>query len=184
MFNNAGTVLNTVDESFGEGCPPMTEWRERPWHPAATMKSGRMFFSDAETGDFFSEFQVGDVRPDPGPSDEFRYCSAHMGMAIMDIRRDLLVNAWYTGGVDVIDFTDPENLKEIAWYDIAGVGTAGSDNWSAYPYVGPRLKNGGTPIYASDGVHVPSTGRGFEVFRFGKRAADTTRDHLNPQTMD
>ena len=183
MFNNDGTVLNTVDESFGEGCPPMTEWRERPWHPAATMKSGRMFFSDAETGDFFSEFQVGDVRPDPGPSDQFRYCSAHMGMAIMDIRRDLLVNAWYTGGVDVIDFTDPENLKEIAYYDIAGVGTDGSDNWSAYPYVGPRFKNGGTPIYASDGVHVPPNGRGFEVFRFGKRAGPS-RDHLNPQTMD
>jgi hypothetical protein len=184
MFNNDGTVLNTVDESFGEGCPPMTTYAPRPWNPAGGVhKTGRMFFSDTETGEFFSEFQVGDLRPDPGPSDEFRYCSAHMGMAIMDIRRDLLVNAWYTGGVDVIDFTDPENLKEIAYYDIAGVGTAGSDNWSAYPYVGPRFKNGGTPIYASDGVHVPPTGRGFEVFRFGKRAGPS-RDHLNPQTMD
>ncbi len=48
------------------------------------------------------------------------YCSAHMGMAVMDIGKDLLVNAWYTGGVDVINFTDPKRLKEIAWYDIAG----------------------------------------------------------------
>ena len=36
----------------------------------------------------------------------------------MDIRKDLLVNAWYTGGVNVIDFTNPEKLREIAWYDI------------------------------------------------------------------
>ena len=185
MFNNDGTVLNTVDESFGEGCPPMTEWRERPWHPAATMKSGRMFFSDTETGEFFSEFQVGDVRPDPGPSDEFRYCSAHMGMAVMDIRKDLLVNAWYTGGVDVINFTNPRKLKEIAWYDIAGVGTAGSDNWSAYPYVGPDIRGrNGIPVYASDGVHVPPTGRGFQVFRANVPEPNVTRDHLNPQTMD
>ena len=48
------------------------------------------------------------------------YCSAHMGMAVMDIGKDLLVNAWYTGGVDVINFTNPEKLKEIAWYDITG----------------------------------------------------------------
>ncbi len=34
MFNNDGTVLNTVDESFGEGCPPMTTYAPRPWNPA------------------------------------------------------------------------------------------------------------------------------------------------------
>ena len=183
MFNNDGTVLNTVDESFGAGCPPMTAYQPRPWNPAGgTHKTGRMFFSDTATGAFFSEFQVGDVRPDADPR---AYCSAHMGMAIMDIRRDLLVNAWYTGGVDVIDFSDPENLEEIAWYDIAGPAWEGSDNWSAYPYVGPRFKaRGGTPIYASDGVHNPPTGRGFVVFRFGKAAAQMQRDHLNPQTMD
>ena len=53
------------------------------------------------------------------------YCSAHMGMAVMDIGKDLLVNAWYTGGVDVINFTNPKKLKEIAWYDIAGASLAG-----------------------------------------------------------
>ena len=29
----------------------------------------------------------------------------HMGMQVMGIERDLLVNAWYTGGADVIDFS-------------------------------------------------------------------------------
>ena len=33
-----------------------------------------------------------------------------MGMAVMDIRMDLLVNAWYTGGVDVINH-QPEQLE-------------------------------------------------------------------------
>ena len=31
-------------------------------------------------GNFLSEFHVGDLRPDPGPTE---YCSAHMGMAVM-----------------------------------------------------------------------------------------------------
>ena len=189
MFNNAATVVNWVDESFGAGCPPMTQWVARPWHPASVEKTGKMFFSDVATGDFLSEFQIGDLRPDPDPA---AYCSAHMGMAVMDIDRDLLVNAWYTGGVDVIDFTEPRRLKEIAYYDIAGGGPSGSDNWSAYPYVGPRFVAGkgakkgraGVPVYASDGVHTPPTGRGLLVFRTLIEQPSQARDHLNPQTMD
>jgi hypothetical protein len=181
MFNNDGDVLNTVDESFGTGCPPMSNWQARAWHPAATMKTGRMFFSDTETGEFFSEFQVGDIRPDTAPS----YCSAHMGMAVMDIGKDLLVNAWYTGGVDVINFSNPRKLKEIAWYDIRGQGFAGSDNWSAYPYTGPDIRGkNGIAVYASDGVAAPGNGRGFVTFRANIPEPNRTRAFLNPQTMD
>jgi hypothetical protein len=141
-----------------------------------------MFFSDTETGAFFSEFQVGDLRPDPAPS---AYCSAHMGMAVMGIKQDLLVNAWYTGGVDIIDFTRPTRLREIAYYDIAGPGPAGSDNWSAYPYQGPRFRRGpGVPIYASDGVHTPDSARGLVVFQPHIGRPSQIFDHLNPQTMD
>jgi hypothetical protein len=185
MFNNDGTVVNWVDESFGTGCPTMTTWQPRPWNPAGgTHKTGRMFFSDMETGEFLSEFHVGDLRPDPAAS---AYCSAHMGMAVMGIKRDLLVNAWYTGGVDVIDFTDPTRLREIAYYDIAGPGPQGSDNWSAYPYTGPMFRRGpGIPVYASDGVRTPDSARGMEVFRtlVEKPALGARVDHLNPQTMD
>ena len=155
MFNNAGTVVNWVDESFAspprgegfedEGCPRMTHWRARDWHPAGVHKTGRMFFSALGSGAFLSEFQIGDLRPDPSAG---AYCSAHMGMAVVGVNRDLLVNAWYTGGVDVIDFTRPRALREIAYYDIAGAGSLGSDNWSAYPYTGspgPFLNLG--PVY-------------------------------------
>ena len=47
MFNNDGTVVNWVDESFGSGCPTMTTYKPRPWNPAGgTHKTGRMFFTD------------------------------------------------------------------------------------------------------------------------------------------
>jgi hypothetical protein len=180
MFNNAGTVVNWVDESFGSGCPTMTTYQSRPWNPAGGIhKTGKMFFTDME-GNFLSEFHVGDLRPDPGPTE---YCSAHMGMAVMGIKRDLLVNAWYTGGVDVIDFTKPTKLKEIAYYD----PQRDSGTWSAYPYTGPLFqRGGGIPVYASDGVENNAIAQGMVVYRtrIQKPNRRNRVDHLNPQTMD
>jgi hypothetical protein len=101
------------------------------------------------------------------------------------VHKDLLVNAWYMGGVDVIDFTNPRAPKEVAFYDLAPFGPTGSDNWSAYAYQGPRFKTGpGVPVYASDGVHNPNSARGFVVFRARVGRPNATVDHLNPQTMD
>jgi hypothetical protein len=179
MFDNEGEVVNLVDESFGSGCPTMTTYQSRPWNPAGgTHKTGRMFFSDME-GNFLSEFHVGDLRPNPGATE---YCSAHMGMAVMGIDRDLLVNAWYTGGVDVIDFTDAAQLAEVAYYDPA----RDSGTWSAYPYMGPTFKRGpGIPVYASDGVENNAIAQGMVVYRALLQKVGSHRfDHLNPQTMD
>jgi hypothetical protein len=180
MFNNDGTVVNWVDESFDAvGCPNMTPYLPRPWNPAGgTHKTGRMFFTDIE-GNFLSEFHVGDLRPDPG---ETEYCSAHMGMAVMGIKRDLLVNAWYTGGTDVIDFSTPTRLKEIAYFD----PQRDSGTWSAYPYTGPMFKNGpGIPVYTSDGVENNEIAQGMVVYRaILPKPGSHVVDHLNPQTME
>jgi hypothetical protein len=140
-----------------------------------------MFFVDGGTGSFLSEFQVGDLRPEPGA-----YCSAHMGLPVANFNRDLLVNAWYMGGVDVINFSDPRAPREIAFYDMAPFGPTGSDNWSAYSYVGPRFRRGpGIPVYASDGVHNPDSARGFVVFRANVgKGGGRALDHLNPQTQE
>ena len=166
MFNNDGNRVNWVDESFGGGCPTMTNVQPAAVEPGRrnATRPGRMFFTDME-GNFLSEFHVGDMRPDPGPSE---YCSAHMGMAVMGIKRDLLVNAWYTGGVDVIDFTKPTRLKEIAYYD----PVRNSGTWSAYPYTGPMFKTGpGIPVYASDGVTNNALAQGMVVYRTIDREA-------------
>jgi hypothetical protein len=180
MFDNDAETVNWVDESFGTGCPTMTTYNPRPWNPAGgTHKTGRMFFSDME-GNFLSEFHVGDRRPDPRAGE---YCSAHMGMAVMGIKRDLLVNAWYTGGADVIDFTRPTRLREIAFYD----PVRQSGTWSAYPYTGPLFKRGGgQPVYASDGVTNNAEAQGMVVYRTRVQRPNRRNlvDHLNPQTMD
>jgi LVIVD repeat len=180
MFDNEGEVVNWVDESFGSGCPPMTTYQPRPWNPTGgTHKTGRMFFSDLE-GNFLSEFHVGDLRPDPSAGE---YCSAHMGMAIPGINDDLLVNAWYTGGVNVIDFSDASKPREVAFYD----PQRNSGTWSAYPYTGPLYQSGpGIPVYASDGVTNNGQAQGMVVYRtiVQKPGIPNVMDHMNPQTMD
>jgi hypothetical protein len=178
MFDNEAETVNWVDESFGAGCPTRTTYQPRPWNPAGgTHQTGYMYFSDLE-GNYQSRFHVGDVRPDPGPTE---YCSAHMGMAVMGIEDDLLVNAWYTGGADVIDFTDPTNLEEIAYYD----PQRDSGTWSAYPYTGPSFSTGsGVPVYASDGVENNALAQGMVVYRAQIQDPEERVDHLNPQTMD
>jgi hypothetical protein len=69
--------------------PPTTDWAARAWHPAGTHKTGRMFFSDLASGAFLSEFQVEDLRPEPGA-----WCSAHMGCSSWACTR----TSWSTPG--------------------------------------------------------------------------------------
>ena len=107
------------------------------------------------------------------------YCSAHLGNVVPANGRHLLVNAWYTGGVDVIDFTNPRRPREIAFFDRDG------DNWSAYWYeFGSQAVTGRLRIYATDGVEDPAIGNGLQVFdmKTGGRRAGV--DHLNPQTQE
>lgn len=177
-FSNSGDVVNFVDQSFGAGCPPMTQYQARPWNPAGGAHStGRMFFLDVATGELLNEFQVGTVRPDAGAT---AYCSAGRGAVARSIVRDVLVSAWYDGGVNLLDFTNPRHVREIAYYDLASAG----GQRSAYSYSGPSL-TGGHPIYATDGVTSNGNAKGLVVFK--ALVEDIMRfrvGYLNPQTID
>jgi hypothetical protein len=180
-FSWDGSVVNWIDESFGDGCPPETTYQPRAWNPdGGTHDTGRMFFVDAETGEFLSEFMK-------DPRGETAYCSAHLGIPVASTS-NLLVNAWYAGGVNVIDFNDPTNPEEVAWYDVAPHGPTGSDNWSAYWYEGPNQGPDTLTVYASDGVDdapaVTADGRGFNVFRVDMEVDTVPLNRLNPQTQE
>ena len=173
-FSWDGKVVNFIDESFGEGCPPVTPINGVP------SDTGRMFFLDTATGKKLSDFMI--PRAEPGPD---AYCSAHVGNVVRTRDAYLLVNAWYTGGVDVIDFTHPESPTEIAWYDIAAAGESpGSVNWSAYWNEGPRVARDTFPIYGNDLEPNPPSPFGFEVFLTKLGVRTLPLDFLNPQTQE
>lgn len=70
---------------------------------------------------------------------ETENCVAHNGSLIPVPGRDYFVQAWYQGGVSVIDLTDPDRPEEIAYFDrgpwdTESLSMAGS--WSAYYYNG------------------------------------------------
>jgi hypothetical protein len=44
-------------------------------------------------------------------------CVSHNGALVPVPGRDLMVQGWYQGGVDVIDFTDPDKPYEVAFFD-------------------------------------------------------------------
>jgi hypothetical protein len=66
-------------------------------------------------------------------------CVAHNGSLIPVPGRDIEVQAWYQGGVSIMDFTDPAKPFEIAYFDRGPIDpnmlVLGGD-WSAYWYNG------------------------------------------------
>jgi len=84
-------------------------------------------------------------------------CVAHNGSLLPVPGRDLLVQAWYQGGLSIIDFTDSTNPTEIAFYDRGPINVPSATGlnlgglWSTYWYNGNVF---GTEI-----------ARGFDAFR-------------------
>jgi hypothetical protein len=75
----------------------------------------------------------------PAPQTDFENCVAHNGSIIPVPGRDIMVQAWYQGGLSVFDFTDSKNAVEIAYFDR---GPVYADKlviggfWSTYYYNG------------------------------------------------
>jgi hypothetical protein len=174
-----GKLVNFIDESFGGGCPTQTNITEPG--VAGMSDTGRMFFYRAN-GSKLSHFQI--PRPETPPADN--YCSAHLGNVAPAIGRYLLVNAWYTGGVDLVDFTNPAAPSEVAFYDLATTATAvGGDNWSHYWYENTPGDDTGFWSYATHGVEQASAGQGAQVYRTtGMNLTDVAMRRLNPQTQE
>ncbi|HEY7056699.1 MAG TPA: hypothetical protein VH458_09255 [Vicinamibacterales bacterium] len=66
-------------------------------------------------------------------------CVAHNGSLIPIPGREVMVQAWYQGGVSVFDWTDVEHPKEIAYFDRGPIDASrlvSGGSWSAYWYNG------------------------------------------------
>ena len=126
-FNNDGTKVLFTDE-WGGGMMP----RCRAFDP---LNWGADAIYDIVDGklEFRSYFKM------PAPQNEQENCVAHNGSVVPVPGRDLFVQAWYQGGITVVDFTDSANPVEIAYFDRGPIDeehlTLGG-YWSAYWYDG------------------------------------------------
>jgi len=75
----------------------------------------------------------------PAAQGDTENCVAHNGSLIPVPGRDIEVQAWYQGGISVVDFTDAAHPVEIAYFDRGPIDpkvlVLGGD-WSAYWYNG------------------------------------------------
>jgi hypothetical protein len=75
----------------------------------------------------------------PAPQTSEENCVAHNGSLIPVPGRDVMVQAWYQGGISVFDWTDPAHPVEIAYFDRGPIDAEKMEmggSWSAYWYDG------------------------------------------------
>lgn len=141
-FNNDGSKVLFTDE-WGGGSRP----RCRAYDPVTWGADAIYDIVDGKL-EFRGHYKL------PAPQVEQENCVAHNGSIIPVPGRDIFVQAWYQGGISIIDFTDSSNPIEIAYFDRGPIDAetlVTGGYWSAYWYKG-RIY--GTEIF-----------RGLDVFK-------------------
>ena len=140
-FNNDGTKVIFTDE-WGGGSRPRCRATDLPnWGADA-------IFDIVDRKLVFKGYYKM-----PAPQTEMENCVAHNGSLIPIPGRDIMVQAWYQGGVSVFDFTDSATPVEIAFFDRGPIDAKQlvlGGFWAAYWYNGN--------IYGSE------ISRGIDVF--------------------
>jgi uncharacterized protein (DUF305 family) len=126
-FNNDGTKVIFTDEWGGGGRPRCQAGDPKNWGANA------IYTVEGRELAFKSLYKL------PAPQTDMENCVAHNGSIVPVPGRDIFVQAWYQGGISVIDFTDAANPVEIAYFDRGPVDKdqlVVGGYWSAYWYDG------------------------------------------------
>ena len=104
-FNNDGTKVLFTDEWGGGGQPRCRATDPMNWGADAifTLKDDKLTLA--------SYYKM------PAPRAPTENCVAHNGSLVPVPGRDIEVQAWYQGGISVMDFTDASHPYEIAYFD-------------------------------------------------------------------
>ena len=126
-FNNDGTKVIFTDEWGGGGRARCRAWDPLDWGADA------IYDIVDNKLEFRSHYKM------PAPQMETENCVAHNGSIIPIPNRDIFVQAWYQGGLSVMDFTDSSNPVEIAYFDRGPILKdllISGGYWSTYYYEG------------------------------------------------
>jgi LVIVD repeat len=127
-FNNDGSKLLFSDEWGGGVQPKCRKSDPREWGADAIFTlTGRRNLT------FQSYYKL------PAVQTPTENCVAHNGSLIPIPGRDIMVQAWYQGGLSVFDWTDPKHPKEIAYFDRGPLDPSKlqlGGYWSTYWYNG------------------------------------------------
>ena len=126
-FNNDGTKVLFTDEWGGGSRPRCRVQDRRTW--------GANAIYDIVGG----KLQFRNYYKLPAAQTEQENCVAHNGSVVPVPGRDIFAQAWYQGGLSVIDFTDSDKPTEIAYFDRGPIDAKHEvlgGYWSTYWYGG------------------------------------------------
>ncbi len=131
-FNNAGRKVVFTDELGGGGAPTCNS------DIGATRGADGIYDIVGGQLEFRSYYKM------PRIQSNTENCVAHNGSLIPVKGKDIMVQAWYQGGISVYDFTNSSNPKELAWFDrgpLSAEELVLGGSWSAYWYNGYVYSN-------------------------------------------
>lgn len=141
-FSNDGKKILFSDEWGGGSAPRCRKTDKYEWGADAlfTIENGKEVFK--------SYYKM------PAAQTSMENCVAHNGSLVPIPGREVMIQAWYQGGVSLMDWTDISHPHEIAFFDRGPIDTvstgANGGSWSIYWYNGY--------MYSSE------IGRGLDVF--------------------
>jgi hypothetical protein len=131
-FNNTGSKVLFTDEWGGGSQPKCRASDPMEWGANA------IFTIENRDMSFRSYYKM------PAPQTSQENCVAHNGSLIPIPGRDVMVQAWYQGGISVFDWTDAANPVEIAYHDRGPADStemASGGSWSVYWYNGVMVSS-------------------------------------------
>jgi hypothetical protein len=154
VFSNDGSKVVFTDE-WGGGTQPMcqaTSMMDMGGNTILTIKDHKMTQH--------AYFKI------PSAQTAQENCVSHNGGLVPVPGRDLFVQGWYQGGVDVSDFTDPDHPFEVAFFDRGPVDPPPASGDTASPSIS-RMRGtiGGSwgAYYWNGYIYSSELARGFDV---------------------
>ena len=168
-FNNDGTKVIFTDEWGGGGRPRCRAYDPKDWGADAIydIVDGKL--------EYKGHFKL------PAPQGETENCVAHNGSVVPVPGRDIFAQAWYQGGLSVIDFTDSTNPVEIAFFDRGPIHDelmVLGGYWSTYWY---RGKIYGTEIARGLDVFALKPSQYLSANEIAAAGMANQGDRFNPQ---
>ncbi len=167
-FSNDGTKLIQTDE-WGGGTSPMCQKSSMIELGGNTIISLDAKKKQAQR----AYFKL------PSAQSAEENCVSHNGGIIPVPGRDLYVQGWYQGGIDVMDFTDQDHAFEIAYFDRGSIDPPTPVDMPVAP-ADPNVRGGGRTMGGSWGayywnglIYSSELNRGMDIYEL------TPSEHLS-----
>ena len=152
VFSNDASKVVFTDE-WGGGTQPMCQ-------KTSMMQMGGDAILTIDKAKKYTEHSYFKI---PSAQSVQENCVSHNGGLLPVPGRDIMVQGWYQGGVDLVDFTDPDHPFEVAYFD-RGPVDAPADTSKASERSRYTIGGSWGAYYWNGYVYSSELARGFDIY--------------------